>query len=310
MRRILMGMGLVLLALFGVGAAFLLEAHWEIRRLAPVLPDDAALAAVAATAGGPVRVRYVVTASQGMPGGGRGAHSVFLVEWPDGRLFAIDAGMDREQAIAFGKPIEALLDAQSIEPQGSLGEQLGAEAKRIRGVAFTHLHVDHTGGLATICGAAKGPVPVFQTPWQADFQNYTTSPGRDDVERATCARTQRLEGAGPLFPIPGFPGLFAMQAGGHTPGSTIFFAHVGGRTWVFSGDVTNAREALLENRPKERIYSLFIVPEAPEHLETLRVWLAGLDARPGFTVVVSHDGDALAASGLSPFAQPPLRDSR
>jgi hypothetical protein len=67
---------------------------------------------------------------------------------------------------------------------------------------------------------------------------------------------------------------------------------------VFAGDVTNFRAALIENRPKPRAYSLLVTPEAPAVLERLRVWLGDLDARPDLRVVVSHDLDALEASGL------------
>jgi glyoxylase-like metal-dependent hydrolase (beta-lactamase superfamily II) len=85
----------------------------------------------------------------------------------------------------------------------------------------------------------------------------------------------------------------AVQAGGHTPGSSLFVARVGDTTWVFAGDVANFRSALLANEPKPAVYSLLITPEAPQVLERLRTGLAALDAAPDFSVVVSHDGGAL-----------------
>ncbi len=312
MRRVLAGFTLIVLAALLAAAAFLIEAHWEIRSLVPQLPERAALAALAGGEGGPTGLSYLNTASQRAPGGGVMVHSVFLLEWADGRVFAIDAGMNREQARAFGELIERLLGSEPIEPHGSPGEQLGAASERVRGLGFTHLHSDHTGGIASLCGTGGRAIRVFQTPWQAELENYTTRPGRDDIEAAACARPERLDGPGPLLSVPGFPGLAALPAAGHTPGSTVFLARVGGTTWVFSGDVTNRKDALLENRPKERVYSLLVVPEAPAQLERLRLWLAELDAAPDVRVVVSHDGDALAASGIPPWpgAQPPARDSR
>jgi glyoxylase-like metal-dependent hydrolase (beta-lactamase superfamily II) len=297
MVRVLAVLGLLLVAGLLVLAGFLAEAHFEIRSLDPTIPSAAELADLAGAEDAPSRVAYANTASQRGPNGTM-AHPVFLLEWADGRLFAIDTGMEREAALAFGEPMELLLDAEPAEAYGAPRELLGPATDRIAGVAFTHLHMDHTGGLASICeGRAPTSLPVFQTPWQADRGNYTTSPGRDAVSRAGCARPERLAG-GPLHPVPGFPGLAAMQAGGHTPGSTIYFAAVGDTIWVFSGDVTNFKDALLENRPKEKLYSLLITPEAPEPLARLRVWLAGLDAEPGFRVVVSHDHVALEKSGL------------
>jgi glyoxylase-like metal-dependent hydrolase (beta-lactamase superfamily II) len=329
-RRVLVALLLLLVVLLVFAAGVLGEAHREMRGLDPVLPDARSLAALATAADAPVRASYLNTATQ--RGGGLPiAHPVFLLEWSDGRLFAIDAGMDRAGALAFGRPMELLLGAEPIEPYGSPGEQLGDAAVRVAGVAFTHLHGDHTGGLPSLCATAGGAegvgagggsrsvgrrtaargLPVFQTPWQADLGNYTTSPGRDSIARASCATPRRLEN-GPLRAVPGFDGLAAVAVAGHTPGSTIYAAHVQGRagahaahgspaagtTWIFAGDVANFRDSLLENRPKPQIYSLLIVPEAPAVLERLRRWLAALDAEPGFRVVVSHDLEALEASAL------------
>ena len=48
MRRVLTGFALIVLAALLTAAAFLAEAHWEIRRLVPRLPERAALAALRA----------------------------------------------------------------------------------------------------------------------------------------------------------------------------------------------------------------------------------------------------------------------
>ena len=127
--------------------------------------------------------------------------------------------------------------------------------------------------------------------------NYSTSPGKANLEAAECARFEVLAG-GPVYEFPGFPGLLAVAAGGHTPGSTIYLARVKGQIWVFAGDVTNFMQNLRENRPKPLIYSLLIVPESRSRLEELRTWLLDLDARSGFKVLVSHDLDAIEKSPL------------
>lgn len=285
-----------LLGLLVILLGFLLEAHWEIRRLPPRLPERTALAEATAGEGGPVRVSWLNTATQRSPGTPPVGHPVFLLEWADGRMFALDTGMDREGAEAFGRVMERLIDAEPIAFHGSVAEQLGPAVSRLRGVAFTHLHNDHTGGLASLCDAMDDPLPVFQTPRQAELGNYTTRPGRAHLAEAGCAHREGLSD-GPLFAVPGFPGLFAIEGGGHTPGSTIFVARGGATTWVFAGDVTNFREPLLANEPKPRLYSLLVTPEASGHLETLRTWLAGLDAEPDVRVVVSHDVEAIAETG-------------
>lgn len=301
MRRFLRGFAWLLLLLVGLGLAALGEAHWEMRGLTPVLPEWDALLALVDVADSPVRVSYVNTATQPGVAGSPLSHPAFVLEWADGRIFLIDTGMDREGARAFGRPFELLFGVEPVEPHASVAEQLGPAAERVRGVAFTHLHVDHTGGLASLCAQREerdAALPVFQIPWQADRGNYTTTPGREHIAESGCGRPERL-GAAAGVPVPGFPGLAVVAAGGHTPGSSVYVARVAGATWVFAGDITFTREALLENRPKERIYSLLITPEAPRVLEALRLWLAGLDARPGVTVVVSHDLGALVTGGLS-----------
>ena len=297
MRRLAIGVASLALVVLLVGLAFLVEAHREIRSLDPALPEPAALSRAVAVPNAPVALWQVLTASQTGQGGAALSHPAFVLEWSDGRLFLIDTGMDREGAREFGGVFELLLGSAPIETFGPPGELLAAAAERVAGVAFTHLHLDHTGGLASLCVSRSRELPVFQTPWQAELGNYTTAPGREDLEAASCARFERLRG-GPVFAIPGFPGLVAVQAGGHTPGSSIFAAKVRDRIWIFSGDITNERSALLENRPKSALYSLLVTPEAPGPLAKLRRWLGGLDAAPGFSVVVSHDGGALEASGI------------
>ena len=284
------------LSLLGL-AAVLVEAHCEIRGIEPPIPAWAELDERLSGEGGPVRIRYVNSATQQMPDVRAGMHPGFLLEWPDGRAFLVDVGMERAGALAFGRPFEWLLDAPPVEPHGSVGEQLGEAARRIAGIGFTHLHMDHTGGLFELCDAIGHEVPVFQTSWQAERANYGTAPGVATLRDAPCVRPERLADA-PLSPVPGFPGLYAIAAAGHTPGSTMFVARIDGTTWLLSGDVSNAKQNLLADRPKLLVYSLLIVPEHRARLGELRRWLAGLDARPEVEVVVSHDLGALRASGM------------
>jgi glyoxylase-like metal-dependent hydrolase (beta-lactamase superfamily II) len=297
-RIVAKALGGLLLAAMLVIALVLVEAHLEIRSVRPDLPDAQDLLALAESADLPVHIGYVNTASQG--GAASPAmlgHPAFVLRWADGRRFLIDVGMEREQALAFGRVIEVAFGSDPIAVHGSVPEQLGPATARVRGVAFTHLHNDHTGGLPGLCRALERELPVFQTPWQADLGNYSTRPARAQLQAADCARFERLATAS-LAPIPGFPGLAALPAAGHTPGSTVFVARVGELTWVLAGDVTNFMVNLHEDRPKPRVYSLFVVPEAPERLARMRAWLRELAARPDFRVLVSHDLDAIRASGL------------
>ena len=283
-------------------AVVLFRGHLEIRAIAPPLPDPLALRTALATDAGPTRLHSINTASQRVPTQPTMSYPAFVLEWPDGRRFVIDAGMEAEAALAFGEPLEWMTGADPIQPHGSLGEQMGERGRTVAGMGFTHMHTDHTGGLRTLCPLRNQDLTVFQIPLQADIQNHTTDPGLALLGDSGCVRFERL-GPGPIHSIPGFPGLVAVAVGGHTPGSTVFLAQVKNRTWVFSGDITNTREALVIDRPKPILYSLLIVPENRPRLDALRAWLRKLDDSADTTVVVSHDLGAASPPG-DPSALP------
>lgn len=275
----------------------LIMAHLQIREIAPGLPSREAL--IEATNGprGPDRVHYINTATQAINADQTLGHPAFLLEWPSGRRLLIDTGMKRSEAVAFGKPLEVVAGAEPTTAHGSISEQLGRAAESIDALAFTHLHNDHTNGTIALCQGRAAELPVFQTPWQHDERNHTTEIGYTDLLESGCAVPSLLSG-GPLYEIPSFPGLVAVAAGGHTPGSTLYFARIDGHLWIFSGDVTNTRTELIDNLPKQALYRWLVVPESPDRLEQLRGWLADWDRDPQHTVVVSHDLDALRQSGI------------
>lgn len=315
MRRLLLAIGLLLLAVLSVLGLGLGCAHLSIRSIDPPLPEVDDLLRAPEVGELPVRLRWINTASQPMP---RSAvldaaldptpderyvmsHSSFALEWADGRIFLIDAGMDRESALAFGGPLELLSGADPIEPRASTVEQLGADVSRVQGVAFTHLHTDHTGGIGGLCAAAPGRIRLVQGRPQAERTNYTTRAGAAQLAAAPCLDRETLDGTPPLG-VPGFPGLALIPVAGHTPCSQLLVAHVregdSVRTWVFTGDLVNALDGVRRDLPKPWLYSLLVVPEATGRLSWLRGLLRELSQRPGIGLLVSHDQLSLAASGL------------
>ena len=289
---------LVLVTAFAFGLAFaglaLVRAHLQIRAIDPALPEAASLPSTPTGGDGPTSMRVVNTATQGI------AHPAYLLEWPDGRRFMIDAGMDREGAMAFGRPMELAFGASPAVPHGDVAEQIGDAVESIVGVAFTHLHLDHTGGLIPVCRAAGREIALIQTRFQADELNYTTQSGADDIAEAGCTRQTVVDTAAPTE-VPGFPGLYIFPAGGHTPGSTFFLATLSDHSWLFAGDISNSKPMMLGNEPKPWVYSNLIIPEATERLDRLRRWLARVDAMPDRTVIVAHDLDAALADGVVPW---------
>jgi glyoxylase-like metal-dependent hydrolase (beta-lactamase superfamily II) len=314
-RRVLFVLG----ALVGLASAFvaggLFLAGWAIRALEPELPSVDAILAFDPAADLPVGISWLNTASQKMP---RSAvldpaqdptpdaqyvmsHAVFVLEWSDGRIFLVDAGMDPESAVAFGKPIELFSGAEAMKPLGSMAEKLGLSLRRVGGIAFTHEHTDHTTGVAALCRLHDQPIRLVQNRLQVEESNYTTRAGQDQIAQAPCLKAKIVEG-GPLFDVPGFPGLGFFAAAGHTPGSQIFVAHLRGsdgvRTYVLTGDVVNQIDGVRQNIPKPRLYSLMLVPESPARLDKLRRLLAELERDHGVTLLVSHDQHSLEASGV------------
>lgn len=312
-RRILRVAFVVLGVGAGALAAGLVMAHVAIRKERAPLPTVDEVMASASAADLPVSLSWINTASQAMsrsvvldpkldPAPDAPyvmSHSSFVLEWADGRILLIDTGMDRDGAIAFGGPIERLSGGEPIQPLASPATRLGTDTERVQAVVFTHLHSDHVGGIAELCRGLSHPVKVFMTAAQSDRPNYTTRGGRRLIAGTPCAQVEAL-GAEALRPVAGFPGVYVVAAGGHTPGSQIVIAHVQGdpqRTFVFTGDIVNAIDGVLHDVPKPVSYSLFIVPEDRERLAELRHFLRTLHDR-GASLLVSHDQRQLEASGV------------
>jgi len=300
-------------------------AHRAIAGVRPPLPTRDEVLASAAGPSRPRRLTVMNTASQAMP---RAAvldperdpfprepyvmsHPAFALEWEDGRILLVDAGMDREGAERFGVPLEWLAGGETMEPREPAAEQLGEGAARVDGIVFTHLHEDHVGGIVALCRGRQRPLQVFMTEAQDRGGNHTTAPGRDllaEVRRGgqepgdpTCVEVERLASGG-LVPVPGFPGAFVIHAGGHTPGSQLVVAHVEGggapRSFVFTGDIVNHVAGLDADLPKPWLYRTFVVPEAEDRQAELRAFLRDLRDAGGVQPLVSHHRAQLAGSGV------------
>ncbi len=323
-RKLLIGAGSLIAIGVGLLAVGLTWAHLAIRDERALLPTAEAIITNLAGDDRPVRLTYINTASQPMP---RAAvldpkldphpsepyimsHPAFVLEWADGRILLIDTGMTHDAATKFGKPLELLGGAAPIQPLVSIAKQLGEARERVRGVLFTHLHTDHTGGIRGLCKGVRHRLRVFMTEAQAERPNYTTRPGLHQVSGARCVRIESLVG-GPLIPLhsagrEAFPGVFVIDAGGHTPGSQLIVAYVvgpdGPRTYVFVGDIVNNIDGITYDLPKPWFYRTFVVPEDETRQEELRRYLRELRDRFGFTLLVSHDQRQIEQSGISAWA--------
>lgn len=315
LRGVLRWLARAVAGLVAVAGGGLWWAHRAVDAERAPLPTVREVAAQRPAADPPLRVSIINTASQPMARAGVLAaegdphprapyvmsHPAFVLEWADGRILLIDAGMTPEQATAFGRRIELLGAGDAIVPHRSTADALGIDAARVRGVIFTHPHTDHTGGIGALCGAIGHDMAVFMTTAQAQRPNYTTRPGLAQIRDATCARPVRLDG-GPLMPVPGFPGVSVVDAGGHTPGSQIVVAEIGGgdetRRLVFTGDIINNIDGVAYDLPKPWTYRTLVVPESDARQAELRRFLKQLQDEAGATLLVSHDQLALERSGV------------
>ncbi len=273
----------------------LIPPHQQIRNFNSAIPSFEQLSHALTSGSGPAAISYITTASQ-KNGSKTLGHAGILLEWPDGRSFLIDAGMDRETAVAFGAPFESLLGSDPSITFGPIEEQLGSQINQINGVAFTHLHSDHTAGITAICDAMLAPATIFQTNDQAKNHNAFTEAGQNIINDSSC--NSSLLSTDVIKPVPGFDGLVAIAAGGHTPGSTIFATKLNNRIWVFAGDITNDMDQLTHNKGKGFLYSYLLIPEDTERLEQLRLWLADIDNSSVASVLVAHDWDAMQSSEI------------
>ena len=278
----------------------LVPPHLQIGSVEPRLPSEARLRGLLTVRDGPVRLRVLNTSSQQLPDGELG-HTVFIAEWANGNLFMIDAGMDREAAIEFGRLMELALGAEEAVSHGSIDQLLGADTMRVQGVAFTHLHIDHTQGIKPFCEARGSGASVYQTSWQKDLLNFNTTEGAAIVANSCLAEGQMV--GDELLEIADFPGLGIAGLGGHTPGSTLFAIALNDRIWILSGDITNAKADLRSDTGKGFLYSYLLVPENTARTAELRQWLLKLDSNDDMTILVSHDVGEVLASGIVEFGR-------
>lgn len=315
-RKVVAALGALVALVLVAAAVLLVGAHRGIRAERSPLPSPIVLGSALAASDRPVRLGWINSASQAMP---RAAvldpqadprpadpyvmsHPSFVLEWADGRILLVDAGMTRDAALRFGRPLEALAGAGPIEPHLPVAEALGSAAARVRGVLFTHLHSDHVEALPTLC-AAGAKFSVFMTRAQSERPNHTTRHVLDIVRRTPCAEIVVLDPA-PAATVPGFPGVAVVAAGGHTPGSQLIAARVrtdrGDRHFAFTGDIVNHIDGVAANVGKPWAYRTFVVPEDEERLAELRQFVAALTRyQPPFELLVSHDRLQLEASSIA-----------
>jgi glyoxylase-like metal-dependent hydrolase (beta-lactamase superfamily II) len=157
-----------------------------------------------------------------------------------GKVILIDTGSGPNFGESAGHVPEAL-NAAGISPD------------TVDAVVMTHLHPDHTGGLATADGRAVFPnAELIVHEAEAKFWLETENPpeamkGYFEGAKAALApykaRTRLFTGGEVL------PGLEAMPLPGHTPGHTGYVLHSGAESLLIWGDIVHL-PALQTARPE------------------------------------------------------------
>jgi glyoxylase-like metal-dependent hydrolase (beta-lactamase superfamily II) len=153
----------------------------------------------------------------------------FVVRSAD-RVALIDCGVGRIDSGPFrGGAFLANLAAHGVEPAD------------VTDVLFTHLHFDHVGW-ATQQGAVVFPNATYRCD-ERDWEHFVgPDPGATRKLQPLADRMTFWDRSGPVL-----PGLDAMVAPGHTPGSTIIVISSGSHRAMLLGDVVHCPVELIDD---------------------------------------------------------------
>jgi glyoxylase-like metal-dependent hydrolase (beta-lactamase superfamily II) len=177
------------------------------------------------------------------------SNTVAVAVRPDGDLVLVDAGWSTETcarpARSLGR-LRALGLGLRVREEDAIVEQLrrlGFEARRVRAIFATHLHLDHAGGVDDFPNAE---VVVSQAELRAYWDSSSPAYRARDLARAGRIRAVALDET----PSYGFPGsadplgdgrVVMLDASGHTPGSVAVAIRGPRGTFVHVGDAVYQR---------------------------------------------------------------------
>jgi glyoxylase-like metal-dependent hydrolase (beta-lactamase superfamily II) len=181
----------------------------------------------------------------------------FLIHGPGGRVALIDTGAGTHMQTTSG---------QLLRNMAATGVRPGD----IDTVLMTHLHPDHSNGLATAEGGAF--FPNAELALHAAEHAYWTSA---EAEAEVLRSGQGIPTGGPYFPMAKrqvapyadrmrlftggaevFPGVTAMHFPGHTPGHCGFLIASAGQSLLIWGDIVHLPEVQV---PRPEVTILFDV---------------------------------------------------
>ena len=174
-----------------------------------------------------------------------------VVRHPRFGTFLIDTGVERALRDAPDKAamrgfMAGQMHVEKMGFQKPLGDWLAAQREPVRGVFFTHLHIDHVAGAPDL----PKTTPLYSGPGEASgsaflylFTQGTVDRALDGLPPVSEWRFQpdpdgRFAGVVDVF---GDGSFWALWTPGHTAGSTAYLARTARGPVLFTGDTSHTR---------------------------------------------------------------------
>jgi glyoxylase-like metal-dependent hydrolase (beta-lactamase superfamily II) len=191
----------------------------------------------------------------------------------------VDAGMDLDVHKFFGRGTEEPYDAVAAR-------DVERAVRQARLIIVTHEHGDHVAGVIHTAAAAELAPKTILT--RTQVQSLMTSPQMPEIKLSEeLARRFVVVDYDKYLPVA--PGIAAVKAPGHTPGSQMIFVTLeSGREYLLIGDVAwhmdGVRQVIGKDAP-------WVTEDQSSVTDELR-WLNGLSRTdPNLVIVASHDDE-------------------
>jgi glyoxylase-like metal-dependent hydrolase (beta-lactamase superfamily II) len=204
------------------------------------------------------------------------ARTAFQVMYPDSYVM-VDAGMDLAVHKFFGRGVEEPYDAAAAA-------QVERAVQGARLIVVTHEHGDHVGGVIRSSQAAALAPKTILTRTQVEV--LRTKPQMPEIQLSAEQAARYIVVDYDAY-LPIAPGMAAIKAGGHTPGSQmIYVALQSGDEYLLIGDATWHMDGVRQMKGKD---APWVTEDQNAVLDQLR-WLNQLSrTNPRLVIVASHD---------------------
>ena len=204
------------------------------------------------------------------------ARTAFQIVFADGTVM-VDAGMDLDVHKFFGRGVEEPYDAAAAR-------DVERAVRSARLIVMTHEHGDHVAGVIHTAAAVDLVPKTILT--RTQVQSLINSPQMPEI-RLTDEQARRYIVVDYDRYLPVAPGIAAIKAPGHTPGSQIIYVALeSGREYLLIGDTAWHMDGVRLMTGKD---APWITEDERNVMDQLR-WLNQLSrSEPNVVIVASHD---------------------